>query len=189
MKDREVKQRLRDEAQNVVVPDVLSDIKSADLSALYERADLDGAILSPPPRKIPRTRLAPLALATALILIFVFGILPLTAFDKTAYAAVALDAYPQFEISVNKQERVISVTADNDDAKEILQNIAYERRPLEQVLTALVSASIQKGYISEAHVAERNIPIVIRCDDARGIARLQKCVDTVVNYCCGVGRQ
>jgi hypothetical protein len=188
MKSREVKQSLKEEVQSVVVPDVLSEVKRDLSSVSYRHAYLDGAIATTPPRKILRARLAPTALAVALILILVFGVLPLMSFDKTAYAAIAIDAYPEFEISVNKQERVIAVRADSAAAKEILQNIAYEKHPLEQVLKALVSASIQRGYISEAHIAERNIPIAIRCDDAQGAARLQKCVDNVVNYCCDRAR-
>ncbi|MDR3263676.1 MAG: hypothetical protein LBT30_05130 [Clostridiales bacterium] len=182
MKNNEIKRLLRSEADNVQIPDVLTEIKKADLT---EYKDIGTEIVSAHTPKISlRVKLLSGA-AAVLLVILALIIVPSVSFDKKVYAEVALGAYTEFEITINKKEQVIDIKTSGDNAKKILENISYQKQPFDKTLTNLITACISEGYIiSGEHITNRDIPIAVYCRYADGTARIRECIDEIVNSCC-----
>ena len=66
---------------------------------------------------------------------------------------VSLDVNPSIEYTINAFDRVLDITAVNDDAKKILANMdenALRYRPLEEVVDATILALRENGYLTDA---------------------------------------
>ncbi len=88
------------------------------------------------------------ASAAALIMVFVT---PAWAY-LTPYSYVSLDINPSFEFSVNRFDRVIKVTAVNDEGKDIVEEISsanLKNKEINQVVKNVLVELKEKGYIIE----------------------------------------
>lgn len=86
------------------------------------------------------------ASAAALIMVFVT---PAWAY-LTPYSYVSLDVNPSFEFSVNRFDRVIKVTAVNDEGKDIVEEIStanLKNKEINQVVKNVLVELKEKGYI------------------------------------------
>ncbi|GHV00835.1 hypothetical protein FACS1894211_09150 [Clostridia bacterium] len=172
---------LRAEAERAVAPDCLDAVKRADLS-LYREAEVGASCAEPrgaavPVRKKPLwTRLLPVAAAAALVLIFVFGVLPATSFNKTVYATVDVQANARYEIGLNKDLKVIDIAADSDAGNAVLKKITYKKQPLDIVLTKLIQTCAESGYTGGTDA----FSCAVHCGEA-GADTIQGIVDSVLN--------
>lgn len=93
-------------------------------------------------------RIAGLAAALALVLGAGFG----WNFYQTNYVAattVSLDVNPSVEISVNHKERVLDVTALNEDGRSILSGMDFEGSDIDVAINAIIGSMVRKGYLTE----------------------------------------
>ena len=70
----------------------------------------------------------PLVGIAAALLLMVGGVsaLGLWRLENTAVASVSLDVNPSVEIKVNEKEKVVSVTALNEDGQQVIANMDFE---------------------------------------------------------------
>ncbi len=83
------------------------------------------------------------------------GKVPLTA---TSY--VVIDINPTVELTLSKGNKVVSVTASNDDAKVLLSETDVEGDTLESASEKLAEAAIDLGFISEEGNSNISITVV-----------------------------
>ncbi len=108
-------------------------------------------------KKTPRTavshwtrRLALAAAAAALLLIggLLGSIIRFPRSEKVV-ATVSIDVNPSLEIKLGADERVIGVTALNDDAKAVLDGMDFSGCSIEVTCNALIGAMYRLGYLNE----------------------------------------
>lgn len=92
-------------------------------------------------------------------LILLTGILGFIIWNNKTVSTITLDINPSIEIKLNRKEQVKSITALNDDAKEIIDN-KIKGKSLEDTFEILITNLIEKGYIEE----RKNIDVVLYVD-------------------------
>lgn len=65
------------------------------------------------------------------------------------YSTMSLDVNPSIELSLNRFDRVLGVTAVNDDGEKILTEIKLKNMKVDNAVQLAVQAIIQNGYISQ----------------------------------------
>ena len=87
------------------------------------------------------------------------------------FATVSLDVNPSIEIAVNKQEKVISVKALNDDAARIVNNMELVGSSIDVAVNALIGSMLRNGYLSDI---ANSILITVDNADAQLAQQLQR---------------
>ncbi len=91
-----------------------------------------------------------LALATAVVFFLAgfFGYyMPFRSVDSVIY----LDVNPSVEIFTNRQEKVLTISPVNDDAKDFLSGYEYRGKDLDEVSTELIERFIEQGFLTESN--------------------------------------
>lgn len=71
-----------------------------------------------------------------------------TIFEFTPAKTLTIDLNPGFEVVLNRFNRVVQVNAVGDEARGMIDNIAYWHQTPENVLKSIVDLSVEKGYTS-----------------------------------------
>ena len=164
MKKRELEKTLR-AAVTRVTPDKLDDILSA-----CDRQE--GTVISMTNKK-KRTSLVTriVGIAAALVLLVAGGGLGLHLYQTQAVVStVMLDVNPSLELQVNHKDKVLSVSAGNDEGVEVLGDMDLVGTDVQVAVNALVGAMLRKGYISEA---ANSILISVDSEDAAKASELK----------------
>ena len=66
-------------------------------------------------------------------------------------ATVYLDVNPSISVEVNRIGRVVSVSADNDDGRIILDNMSLINTEIDVAMNALLASMVKHGYLTSAH--------------------------------------
>lgn len=137
MDNQYVEQRLKKDVEEIT-PDVID--------GAIEKCS--GAVQSEKIKK-RRPKVWQMCAAAAAVLVLVIGgaffINNLNAVDSV----IGLDVNPSLEISINKNEKVLSVNAVNEDAKGILDGMDLAGTDLKVAVNALIGSMYTNGYISE----------------------------------------
>ncbi len=101
-------------------------------------------------RKGKNKLIAIIAAAAAFVFIIagVVGIALDSGRDKT-FVTVQLDVNPGIEIRVDKDERVLSVTALNEEAEQVIRDLDFSGSTIEVAVNAIVGSMLKNGYLSE----------------------------------------
>lgn len=67
----------------------------------------------------------------------------------TPYSYVSLDVNPSIEYEVNRFNRVINVTAVNDDGAEIINNLDLENKTIDEAIEDTITEINEQGYFGE----------------------------------------
>ena len=171
MDERTVEQRIRT-AVDHAAPDVLDRIL----------ADCGPQTSSVVPFAAPRKkrRWAPLAAAAVLALVVCAGAFGVTGWRaaNAVDSVVMLDVNPSVSMSVNARERVLSVTALNQDAVTIIGDMDLTGTDLDVAVNALIGSMLQNGYLSELQNA---ILVSVENQDAARSAQLQQHLTDTIN--------
>ncbi|QYY42292.1 anti-sigma factor domain-containing protein [Aneurinibacillus thermoaerophilus] len=89
--------------------------------------------------------------AAACLLLFITALPLWNMVFASAYAAVSIDINPSFELEIDKNYVVTSVTALNQDAESILKNIKWEKRPLLEVTKDILTDARVHGFLKNNH--------------------------------------
>lgn len=101
-----------------------------------------------PATKVNYWRWASLAMALVLIVGAVTGGIGM--YTQTASAAtVSMDVNPSLSINLNGAGKVLSVTAHNEEAKQVVGTMDFNGCSLEVTVYALIGSMYSKGYLSE----------------------------------------
>ncbi len=134
-------------------------------------------IPAPAPKR--KRRYAPWLAAACLVLVLA-GAFGLYSRQNTASVAsiVSLDVNPSIEMKLNKDARVVSVTALNQDAVAILDGMDLKGADVNVAVNALVGSLLKHGYVDE--LANSILVTVEDSDSARGAA-LQQTLSQEIN--------
>ena len=178
MTDQELLNRLSD-ALDHAAPDDLDAVLSrchAQKGTTMNRESMD-MIPAPAPKR--KRRYAPWLAAACLVLVLA-GAFGLYSRQNTASVAsiVSLDVNPSIEMKLNKDARVVSVTALNQDAVAILDGMDLKGADVNVAVNALVGSLLKHGYVDE--LANSILVTVEDSDSARGAA-LQQTLSQEIN--------
>ena len=97
-------------------------------------------------------------------------------------SVVSLDVNPSIELRVNQDEKVLSCTPLNEDAKEILEDMGggadLKGAKLDVAVNAIVGSLVRKGYLSEISSA---IMISVEDKDSTRAEKLQRELTSAVD--------
>lgn len=163
MTDRELEQRLHtalDHAAPNDVDGVLSRCESGKGTVIQMTNANEN-------KKSNAKKWAPMAVAACLALLLVGGGAGYYYQSVNGVASiVSLDVNPSIELKVNKNEKVLSATPMNDDAKEILDGMDLKGTQADVAMNAIIGSLLQHGYVDEL---ANSILITVEDDDqARG---------------------
>ncbi len=171
MKHTDLETRLESAYASLSAPDVLE-------SVLSDCPSKKGAIIMMHEhKKSAAARWAGIAAAFVLILggAFGFGTYRL---NHAVDATVSLDVNPSIELTANRSDRVLHVTANNADGQTILGNMDLSGSDLDVAINALIGSMVRNGYINE--LANSVLVSVDAADPARS-AELQTRLTEEIN--------
>lgn len=117
-----------------------------------------------------------MALVSAAFLLFIgIGSFQLY-FSKSSY--IDLDVNPSIELSVNRFERVIHVSAYNKDGKEVLSELNLKHKSYKDAVSMILKKIKQKGYLEQNGM----VSVTVQGKNA-GISSEIKDLQTEINQC------
>lgn len=120
-----------------------------------------------------------MAAVAAVCLLFVISFPTIRGtFFSPDYSVVMLDVNPSLSMNVDENEKVLSVEALNDDAKEILGSMDLKGTSLETAVNAIIGSMLQKGYLSDI---QNSILVSVENKDADRSAQLQEQVLQIIS--------
>ncbi len=84
---------------------------------------------------------------------------------------VDLDVNPSIELATNKQEKVVKVTAVNEDANIVLDGMELKNTDLKVAVNAIIGSMVQKGYLD---AVDSGILVTVQNEDENKATTLQK---------------
>lgn len=169
MRESHMEQRLRT-AMEHAAPDQLDRI----LSSCNEQK---GTVIHMTNKKKTPRRWTSLAVAAALaLMVGGFGLRYQSA--NAVASVVSLDVNPSIELEVNKNEKVLSATALNADAKTVLDGMELKGTQLNVAVNAIVGSLLQNGYLESLSSA---ILISVEDADTQRASRLQTALTAEVD--------
>ncbi|MBQ7312426.1 MAG: PepSY domain-containing protein, partial [Clostridia bacterium] len=93
-------------------------------------------------------------------------------------STISLDVNPSVEITANKKEDVLAVTALNDDGRKIIGDMDFSGSSIDVTVNALIGSMLREGYHSDL---ANSILISVEDDDANHGAQLRKKLADDVN--------
>lgn len=79
-------------------------------------------------------------------------------------SVVGIDVNPGIELSTNKNNRVLKVTAVNSDAEKVLDGMNLKDTDLKVAVNAIVGSMVQNGYLTDR---ENSILVTVRNKDTK----------------------
>jgi len=92
-------------------------------------------------------------------------------------STISLDVNPSVEITANKKEDVLAVTALNDDGRKIIGDMDFSGSSIDVTVNALIGSMLREGYLSD--LANSILISVDDADAAHGEALQKKLADDV----------
>lgn len=126
------------------------------------------------------TKKIAIVLLAALMLTASLGLTACSA--KEEYARMTVDINPSVELMLDKDNKVVSATALNDDGSIILAGEALVGKPAEDAVEMIVSISTDTGYIVKGNVsADENTVTVSVSGNAKNAEKLKEAAEKKVN--------
>lgn len=163
MTDRELEQRLHTALDHAAPNDVNEVLSRCE----FGKGTVIQMTNTNETKKTNAKKWAPMAVAACLALLLVGGGAGYYYQSVNGVASiVSLDVNPSIELKVNKNEKVLSATPMNDDAKEILDGMNLKGTQADVAMNAIIGSLLQHGYVDEL---ANSILITVEDDDqARG---------------------
>lgn len=126
------------------------------------------------------TKKIAIVLLAALMLTASLGLTACSAKEK--YTRMTVDINPSVELMLDKDNKVVSATALNDDGSIILAGEALVGKPAEDAVEMIVSISTDTGYIVKGNVsADENTVTVSVSGHTKNAEKLKKAAEQKVN--------
>ena len=71
--------------------------------------------------------------------------------ENNIVSTITLDINPSIEINLDKDDRVVSIIALNEDANNIIDN--YEGKSLDETIDSIINNVVEKGYVEDDYVS------------------------------------
>lgn len=128
-------------------------------------------------KKSAVTRWAGIAAAFVLVLGSAFGF-GTYRMNHAVDATVSLDVNPSVELTANRSDRILHVTANNADGEIILGDMDLTGSDLDVAVNALIGSMVRNGYINEL---ANSILVSVDADDPARSAELQTRLTEEIN--------
>ena len=165
-----IKKKIKDSFNNIKLPDF-------DEEALKKRK---GMVYMKNEKKTSKKSLI-IGLSTCLVACVCLFI-GLGYFNNNLKVAstIGIDVNPSIELTINKNEKVLDVIANNDDAKIILEGMDLSGSNINVAVNALIGSMVRNGYIDE--LANSILISVDNPDSAESERLRQKIVDELNSF-------
>ena len=98
--------------------------------------------------------------------------------DNAIVTTITMDINPSIEINLNKEDKVVSVKALNEDSKKILSDKDFKGNSLEETMDKVVGSLIDEGYLKE----ESNIILInVESSNKKVSTNVEKIVNKTVS--------
>ncbi|MDR2202559.1 MAG: hypothetical protein LBP26_07395 [Clostridiales bacterium] len=192
----DVKERLKKAAAQAEIPDVLDKIKERINAAPVEESDaaspraveIRGRRAAPPTGRRPIKN--PVGLfAAAAILVFAFawlipGIIEKNAADNAVYATISIDINPAFELTTNKDGRVLALSAKNGDAAPIVRNIDSRSKTLADIIPQIIDGCVSGGYLAHGEGHSHDIFVTVTLPPGAVGDEWKSEIERLMTACC-----
>ena len=185
MDNEKIEQKIRRLAEHTA-PDQLSGILEA-----CEARKGNVITMNEVKNKKKKNRYLPIAVAAALVLVCLGGYIGFSygqGADQPADAGVAsvitLDVNPSLSISVDENDKVVTVTPLNDDAKTVIGTMDFAGSSLDVTVNALIGSMLVNGYLDDIR---NSILVSVENGDAAKAASLQAQVSALISSAVGDG--
>lgn len=91
---------------------------------------------------------------------------------------IILDVNPSLAITLNKKEKVLDVTANNDDAVKILEGMNLKGSDLDVAVNALLGSLVKHGYIDDL---ANSILVTVENDNTQRSGQIQQDIVAEIN--------
>lgn len=160
-----IKKKIKGAFNNIVLPDF-------DMNNLEKRK---GMVLVKEERKKSKKGLWITLSACVAVCVCLFIGLGYFNNNMKVASTIGIDVNPSITVTVNKKEKVLDVTANNDDAKIILEGMDIAGSDINVAINALIGSMVKNGYIDE--LANSILISVDNPNSAESEALRQKIVD------------
>ena len=171
MDENKLKNKLNESLNNSIPNNSFENI----LSKINEK---EGIITMKEPKKQSKKLLPKLSIALATIIL----VLGLSYFGYNNYykvdSRIGLEVNPSIEIEVSKKEKVLKVTAKNEDAEKILEGMDLEKTDIDVALNAIIGSMVTKGYIDDL---SNSILLSVENDDQEKGEQLRQRLANTIN--------
>ena len=134
-----IKKKIKGAFNNIVLPDF-------DMNNLEKRK---GMVLVKEERKKSKKGLWTTLSACVAVCVCLFIGLGYFNNNMKVASTIGIDVNPSITVTVNKKEKVLDVTANNDDAKIILEGMDLAGSDINVAINALIGSMVKNGYIDE----------------------------------------
>ncbi len=121
------------------------------------------------PRDVIRERCFPLKYAAMAASFILFCLISLSVFNYVTapgvYAYVGLDINPSLELGINKEKRVISVTAYNEDGRRVIEKPGLLNLNVNDALGAIIQECQEDGYLGVDRINKIAISLQMTGED------------------------
>lgn len=145
-----------------------------ELLEVREEARRQGKIVdisAPPRKKRRRWQNFAAAVAAALVLVIGGGSFFGWRYANAPDSLVDIDVNPSVQLTVSRNEKVLSCEALNADGTEIIDDMDLRGSPLNVAVNALIGSMVQHGYIDEL---KNSVLITVANEDAAKAQALQE---------------
>ena len=165
-----IKKKIKGAFNSIVLPDF-------DMNTLEKRK---GMVLVKESKKSKKGLW--IGLSTAVVAVCVCLFIGLGYFNNNMRVAstIGIDVNPSITVTVNKKEKVLDVTANNDDARIILEGMDLAGSDINVAINALIGSMVKNGYIDE--LANSILISVDNPNSAESEALRQKIVDELNTF-------
>ena len=143
MKDNEINNKIK-EAFSHAAPDILD-------SVLSDCSQKKGTVIYMTENGKSKRRMRLIIGIAACLLLLLGGFAGYRVYDLN-YAVdstVSLDVNPSIEIKVNQKERILDVTALNEDGKKVIGDMDFKGSSIDVTVNALIGSMLKNGYLNE----------------------------------------
>ncbi len=93
-------------------------------------------------------------------------------------ATLALDVNPSMEIGIGKDERVVTATPLNEEARKVLKDMELKNVDIDVAINAIIGSMLKNGYLS---IDSNSILVSVASGDTQIASRLQNEISTKIN--------
>lgn len=168
MKEHDAEARLA-RAMEDAAPNRLDELLEVREEAHRQEKIVD--ISAPPRKKRRRWQNFAAAVAAALVLVIGGGSFFGWRYANVPDSLVDIDVNPSVQLTVSRNEKVLSCEALNADGTEIIDDMDLRGSPLNVAVNALIGSMVQHGYIDEL---KNSVLITVANEDAAKAQALQE---------------
>lgn len=165
MTEENVNQHLKNGISKIA-PDCFDKI----MEEISNREDIESPVVEKRTRKKIGKYLMSVA-ACFVIFVGSYGIYEMK--DNKIATIVELDVNPSIEFGVDNKDKVVEVTALNDDGAEIIENLSLEKRQVQEAILIVMDELVKDGFITKE---KSTVLVSVKNDNEQKTEEIKECL-------------